>query len=149
MLEKMNMSKQGNMTLSQVKKQDTQNAGTPKTQKQKHLETNKRKNLEMLKKINMPKQSNMELSKVENKQMGEEEYTGTVNANGQPHGTGILTYSDGDKYEGTWENGVIKGERTITYNVYGTRKVEHTIQLPDQQPSYEDGIALLKKVNEK
>ena len=42
-------------------------------------------------------------------------YTGQVNENGQYHGCGILTYPNGTKYVGEFQNGACFGEGCWTY----------------------------------
>ena len=42
-------------------------------------------------------------------------YDGDYNENNAPHGIGIMTYKNGDFYEGTFKNGNMDGQGKMTY----------------------------------
>ena len=42
-------------------------------------------------------------------------YVGEVNAVGEPHGGGVMTFPDGERREGGWRNGLHHGPGAITF----------------------------------
>ena len=42
-------------------------------------------------------------------------YTGERNSSGERHGQGIMTYVDGSKYTGEWQDGEMHGQGAMTY----------------------------------
>ncbi|GHT93900.1 hypothetical protein FACS1894122_09890 [Alphaproteobacteria bacterium] len=55
-------------------------------------------------------------TEVNNVQLDKGIYTGEVNALGDPHGIGTMTYFDGSVYTGTFLNGQQNGEGTMVYS---------------------------------
>ena len=58
------------------------------------------------------------------------EYFGLLNARGQKHGVGKMTYDNGNEYEGQWKNNKRDGKGTTKYasgNVYTGKTVNHSL----------------------
>jgi len=53
---------------------------------------------------------------------GKDTYTGNFK-NGYPHGHGVYTWSNGDVYEGEWDEGQRKGEGTLHYRINGVDSI--------------------------
>lgn len=55
-------------------------------------------------------------------------YTGQRNGRGRIEGRGIMTWPNGDRYEGDWKKGLMDGEGTYTYAAAGYSYTGHWVK---------------------
>lgn len=68
-------------------------------------------------------------------------YAGDVNAQGEPHGTGIAVYADNQYYYGEWKNGLRDGEgKWMHYHIHASSTYPDVILYHQYSGSFKDDL---------